>query len=107
MRVDGRVERRTYPGLDAALDALEQDCRAVANTSRRAEVKVARRVYDPVVQVQARFELRGPGRARAGVDVRGDGSVEAYTGRVRRVVVAQERGETAYAALRRVLGERE
>ncbi len=54
----------------------------------------------------ARAELRGPGGAAGGIDVRGDGSAEAFVGRWRRQVVEQARGEDAYAALRRVLSAR-
>jgi hypothetical protein len=57
-----------------------------------------------VQQVVARGGLAGPRGARGGIDVRGDGSTEAWTGRSwNRELVQQEAGEDAFAALRRVL----
>jgi hypothetical protein len=52
----------------------------------------------------ARLELRGPRGLRAGLDVRGDGSAEAFTGRVRRRLVHQRADESPAEALTRVLG---
>jgi hypothetical protein len=89
--------------LDAALTALETTCREIADRERRDSIKVAKRTYEPVVQVQARAELSGPG-VRAGIDVRGDGSTEAFLGRWRKQLVEQQGKENAYRALRRALG---
>jgi hypothetical protein len=106
-RTGPRVDREAFAGLDAALAALEARARAVAGGPGRDRIKAGPREYEPVQLVQARLELAGPNRllprVRAGVDVRGDGSVEAYVGRTRRQVVEQREGETPYAALRRAL----
>jgi hypothetical protein len=96
------VDRLDAASLDAALDLIEERARELARSSRLAPVELGYKTFEPVQQVAHRLELRGE-RVRGGVDVRGDGSVEAWTGRLRRQVVAQEPGESAYAALRRTL----
>jgi hypothetical protein len=61
------------------------------------------RDIEPVSQVVARGGLKGP-RGHGGIDVRGDGSTEAWTGRSwRRRLVEQRSHEDAFAALRRAL----
>jgi hypothetical protein len=60
------------------------------------------REFAPAQQVAARAELKGPRGLRAGIDLRGDGSAEAWTGRLGRRLVEPLPGEDAYAALRRV-----
>jgi hypothetical protein len=104
VRRGGKVERFSAGDLSSALDVLERAGRELAVTTRGREVGgVLMRRFDPVQQVAARLELTGPARLRAGVDVRGDGSAEAFTGRMHRRLVVQQPGETPYRALRRVL----
>ena len=94
--------RRTFDAFEAAFDELETECRAAATTTRRAPVRGIGRDYAPEQQVAVRAELAGPRGARGGVDVHGDGSAVAFTGRLRRRPV-ETRGESPYAALRRSL----
>lgn len=101
------MERERFDALDEALDAIEARGRELAKTSTTDAVDVRFKRFDPVQQVAARIELSGPERliprVHAGVDVRGDGSTEAYVGRLRREVVKQRKGESAFTALRRAL----
>jgi hypothetical protein len=111
VRTGPRVERSRFDSLEAALDALEERVALLALHSRRDTVDVKTRRFSPAQQVVARAELSGPERflprVRAGVDVRGDGSTEAWTGRASRRVLAQEEAETATGALRRALTAQE
>jgi hypothetical protein len=107
VRAAGKVRKERYDDLRAALAAVDG---VVAELGERAAARpvggALLRRLEPVQQVVGRIELTGPGRLRAGVDVRGDGSSEAFTGRIRREVVEQRRGESSYQALRRVVKSR-
>jgi hypothetical protein len=102
VRTGPRVQRLDAASLDAALDLIEERARELARDTRRAPVDVRFKRFEPVQQVAHRLELRGE-RVHAGVDVRGDGSVEAWTGRVRKRVLDQRDGESPVDALRREL----
>ena len=104
VRSGARVRKQRHDGLGEALAAVERITRELAEApdARPVGGGLIRRI-DPVQQVVARIELAGPDRLRAGVDVRGDGSSEAFTGRLRRRVIDQRRGESASDALRRAL----
>lgn len=107
VRSGPKVTREHFAELDDALTTLEARARELADRAPKEAVDVRYKKFEPVQQVAGRLELSGPERllpsVRAGIDVRGDGSTEAYVGRVRRAVVEQRRKETPYAALRRVL----
>jgi hypothetical protein len=99
-----RIEKLRAAALADALDLVEREGRVLAAGPGRRAVALRARTFTPQQQVAARVELRGPG-VRAGIDVRGDGSAEAWTGRVRRSLVEQADRETPYEALRRVVGQ--
>jgi hypothetical protein len=100
MRFGPQVEKARFQTLDEALDALAE---RIPRVSPREVRRSLGREYEPVQQVAGRLELRGPDGARGGVDVRGDGSAEAYTGWIRKRLVEPQPGESAVDALRRKL----
>ncbi len=104
VRSGAKVRRQRTPDLGTALETLERLGRELEGgaPSRAVGGTLVRR-FEPVQQVVGRVEVAGPRRLRAGIDVRGDGSAEAFTGRMRRRLVAQRAGESPYDALRREL----
>ena len=104
VRRRGATDRERFATLDEALVALEARLDGLVAPERRRTERGLSQEYAPVQQVAVRGEVAGPAGLRGGVDVRGNGSAEAYTGRLRRRLVERGSGETAYEALRRALG---
>jgi hypothetical protein len=107
VRTGPKFERFRFAELEQALDALQARGEEISSSAPNEVVDVKYREYEPSELVTARLELAGPERllpsVRAGIDVHGDGSTEAYRGRVRRSDIEQRKGETAYQSLRRAL----
>ena len=110
VRAGPRVAHQSFDQLDHALDAAEARAKELAQEAPRDPVDLKYKQFEPIQQVTARIEIAGPQRlfasVRGGLDVRGDGSTEAYIGRVRRELVELRKGENAYRALRRALAAR-
>ena len=103
VRRRGASKRERFDSLPAALAALQARLDELTPGERRGPERGLFGSVEPVAQVVLRGEVAGP-RAHGGIDVRGDGSAEAFTGRWRRVPLAREAGESAHDALRRALG---
>jgi hypothetical protein len=107
VRDGSHVERFRHETLDEALADLRSRVKQLEPRARRDEVTFLRRKIEPVSQVAARIEVAGPQRfvpaVQGGLDLRGDGSSEAYTGRLRRRLIEPKKGENALAALTRTL----
>jgi hypothetical protein len=99
------VVRERFDELEPALEALRSHTDELSDQPPRGAVDAKLRRFEPVQQVAARLELAGPERlvprVRAGIDVRGDGSTEAFLGRIRRALIEPRRGEDVYDALAR------
>ena len=103
-RLGPRVEKTRHDSIEEAISALDARIAAADGQPVAVVESPLGRTYEPAARVTGRLEVRGPGGARGGVDVRGDGVAQAWTGRFRRRLVEPRPGEDAYAALRRALG---
>ena len=106
VRAGSKVERERVESLDEALFAARKRLVALEPTARRETARALVREIPPGDQVAARLELRGPRRARGGVDLRGDGTLAAWTGLISKRVLEPDRGEDALGALGRALAAR-
>jgi hypothetical protein len=88
-----KVERSTHDSLDDALHRVRAEANA---TPRTGAVAGLGKRYEPEDRVAARIELKAP-NANAGIDVRGDGTVLAWSGRIFKKPLD---GDDPYAALR-------
>ena len=108
IRVGPKVRRTRHAQLATAIDTLEMELTTLGPAARRETQRALTREYEPGDQVAARGELSGPSRlvprVRGGADVRGDGTIAVYRGKVRRELIECKRGERAFDALRRTLG---
>lgn len=94
-----KVERERFGDLGAALAFVEGRGRELEQGADATAIELPLgRSFEPVQRVIARIEV-----GRGGMDIRGDGSCEAWTGRIRRRLVEQRPGESPYDALKRVL----
>ena len=86
MRHGSDVSHQRFDDLDVALDAVGRLVEAI-RAEGPLEPASMLRDFAPADQIHARLQISGKGllrRPTAGIDVRGDGSVAAYRGGVRR-----------------------
>ena len=94
-----KIERERFGDMGSALTFVEGRARELARGADATAIELPLgRSFEPVQRVIARIEV-----GRGGVDVRGDGSCEAWIGRFRRRLLEQRPGESPYDALRRAL----
>lgn len=104
-----RFTRGRFATPEELFSELERRCDELARGVDKKPVDMLFRKLEPVEVVAARLEVIGPrrglrGGVRGGIDIRADGSTEAFLGRATRKVIEPWPGETVASALRRCLG---
>lgn len=107
LREGPTVARERFESAQQLFARVEDLSEEMAERAGRTPVKSIFRDYEAIELVHGRIEVsisEGPlKRRRGGIDVRRDGSIEAFVGRANRSVVEPTPGETIPQALRREL----
>lgn len=107
VREGSSVKRSRHETADELFDAVSRLSEELSDRADRQPVKSMFRDYEAIELVHGRVEVSiATGRfkhRRGGIDVRRDGSIEAFVGRTNRTVVEPTPGETVPQALRREL----
>lgn len=106
VRDGARTLRERFDSRDALLSAAGRHAEDLAAAAANRPIKTPLRDFDPIDQVVGRVEISRKGHRpllgeHAGIDVRGDGSMEAWSGKLSRTVIEQSPGETVLGALKR------
>jgi hypothetical protein len=99
------VDREAYEDLDEALAELRRRAEEIQAEGPLPSRHLLRD-FEPGDQVAARLEISGRGLLRppsAGVDVKGDGRIQPFTGGLRREEVEPSGGGDAFDAVREAL----
>ncbi len=105
VRHGSEVRRRRFDDLDAALREARREVEELRAEGPLGKVSMLRD-FEPAAQVQARLEISGKGLLRpptAGVDLRGDGSLVAFSGSLAREELKPSDGEGPFELVRRAL----
>lgn len=107
-RTGPRVEKQRFDSVEALFVRTQELLDESVSSAPGDEVKAPFRNYDAIEVVHGRIELtlsegRIGKKVRGGVDVRRDGSAEAFVGRTSRSLIEPRPGETMLEALRREL----
>jgi hypothetical protein len=100
------VEKEKFFSLDLAMNKLEKRVEDILKQDRPETVNAGPREFGPEEQVVARLEVRGPKMLRgprAGIDLKGDGEMVAFKGRLFRSELPGADANDSYEAIRQIL----
>jgi len=112
VREGPRFSRVRTNSIDELFDEVAFHVQELSSRADGTSVDAMFKTFEPGERVVGRIEIAGERRClvsrdRAGIDVRGDGSLEAFVGRTNREVVEPLPGETVVAALRRAFSSQD